>query len=292
MGDHVKILFHLVLICFGTLGPRGLAVSFSDVSQRVFSLYCLDCHSVPDPSGGLDLADYQAILDSGVVVPAKPGESLLVEKLESGKMPKGGSPLSSTEIALVRQWILEGAPNTVAPVQIFISSVTPRFGPTSGRFPIRIEGKNLGKTTRAELDGLACTELKIISDQAIECFAPSHASEGPVAVTVFDGTSSFSLANGFTYRLPLGPNYRSLFTNIFKPKCVECHSGSNPPKQLDLSSYGSMLSHRRAIIPFDTKRSRVYKKVREGEMPRGGPPLSEPEVRAIGNWIQNGAKDD
>lgn len=86
---------------------------------------CLLCH---DPNGGtregfnqvgLDLSKLQAIRQGGrndknVVVPGKPCESIIVQKLqgtfnEGARMPKNGPYWEPDKIQLMIDWIAEGA---------------------------------------------------------------------------------------------------------------------------------------------------------------------------------------
>ncbi len=80
---------------------------------------CLSCHS-PDPrKGGLDLTRRASALlggkDGPAVVPGKPDDSLLIERLESGEMPPG-RPLEAEEIAAFRGWVESGATYEVEPL--------------------------------------------------------------------------------------------------------------------------------------------------------------------------------
>ncbi|MFM8314891.1 MAG: IPT/TIG domain-containing protein [Deltaproteobacteria bacterium] len=165
------------------------------------------------------------------------------------------------------------------------------FGSLAGGYSIEITGNHFSAGMEVKIDNRVCEMVGAIEIDKIHCIVPPTAKPGKVSVKIDSQGQVVELENGFEYRPPLEPNYDSIYVNIFKPRCVGCHSGSQPPKQLDLSDYEAMMSHRRAIIPYDTHRSRVYKKVREGEMPRGGPPLSNLEIRTIAIWIQNGAKN-
>ena len=88
---------------------------------------CLVCHYSTQPShpcldvSGLDLASLGATRRGGVIsgadviIPGKPCESILVQKLQGDavngvRMPKDGPPYwSDAEIQLVMDWIAEGA---------------------------------------------------------------------------------------------------------------------------------------------------------------------------------------
>ncbi|MEX1231073.1 MAG: DUF1553 domain-containing protein [Planctomycetaceae bacterium] len=75
---------------------------------------CVKCHGGEKLEGGLDLRRRFTILkggDSGTaIVPEKPDESLLLEKIESGEMPPPDEePLDEQQTHLLRQWVLTGA---------------------------------------------------------------------------------------------------------------------------------------------------------------------------------------
>ena len=46
-----------------------------------------------------------------VIVPGDAGDSLLVEKITEGKMPKRGPKLTPAQIQTITDWINAGAPN-------------------------------------------------------------------------------------------------------------------------------------------------------------------------------------
>ena len=74
---------------------------------------CLQCHSGDSPQAELSLQTVDDILRGGksgpAVVPRKPVESPLLRMVYSGTMPMGGKPLGKEEIALIRNWIENGA---------------------------------------------------------------------------------------------------------------------------------------------------------------------------------------
>jgi mono/diheme cytochrome c family protein len=265
--------------------------SYADVRTRVFQTYCLDCHSQPGAAAGLDLGNYADLMSSGVIEPSKPDESVLYQKLEMGDMPKGGDPITPEELELVKDWIAAGAPDAPPAATIELKTVTPRFGPTTGKNTVELDGQFLSTVKEVYFGAEVCTDLKVVSDLKLTCTAPKQGAAGLVDVKLIDGSQEVELKNAYDYRLPLAATYESLRMNIFKPKCMRCHSGDKPEHGLDLSTYKTALSHRRAVIPYNLKDSRIYKKTSKGEMPRGGPRLGKDEVDTIGSWIRAGAPE-
>jgi len=95
----------------------GPAVSYYREVRPIFQERCQGCHQPAKAQGKFVITSFAKILEGAdgetVVLPGKPGESLLVEEItpEDGKasMPKGGEPLSPAEIELISRWIAEGA---------------------------------------------------------------------------------------------------------------------------------------------------------------------------------------
>lgn len=96
---------------------KPVAVSYYRDVRPIFQERCQGCHQPAKAKGKFVITSFSKILEGAdgeaVVLPGKPGESLLVEEitLEDGKasMPKGEEPLSPVEIELISRWIAEGA---------------------------------------------------------------------------------------------------------------------------------------------------------------------------------------
>lgn len=107
----------------GSGGP--LTADFASIQEHVFTPICTACHAGGGAPQGLrlDATNSYALL-VGVpstevpsilrVKPGDPDHSYLVQKLEGhaavgAQMPFGGPPLSADTIAVIRQWITDGA---------------------------------------------------------------------------------------------------------------------------------------------------------------------------------------
>lgn len=126
----------LALVMAGLVLGSGVAaadpVSLSAQIQPIFDQNCVVCHAKGAESGGLNLTKrkvYKSLV--GVksseaplnrVEPGDPGKSYLIHKLDGSFRSVGGSgdpmpkmdiphPLAASDIALITQWIAEGAPN-------------------------------------------------------------------------------------------------------------------------------------------------------------------------------------
>lgn len=107
----------------GTLQP-----TFQSIQDRVFTPVCTGCHAGAAAPLGLRLdegASYALLVNAASVEvpslrrvqPGNPNASYLIQKLEGtaavgGRMPLNGPPLPASTIAIIRQWITDGAPNS------------------------------------------------------------------------------------------------------------------------------------------------------------------------------------
>ncbi|HUK02524.1 MAG TPA: Ig-like domain-containing protein [Steroidobacteraceae bacterium] len=104
---------------------------------------------------------------------------------------------------------------------------------------------------------------------------------------------------------PLTPDFQSIQDNVFTPICTRCHIGASAPEGLQLDeahSYallvgipsveqGSLLR----IKAGDPDNSYLIRKIQGGpgitggQMPLGGPPLSQDTIAVIRQWVAEGA---
>ena len=134
-----------------------LTADFNSLQSNVFTPICTTCHSGSNAPQGLHLdaansysqlvgvpsAEVPALLR---VKPGDPDNSYIVQKLEGhaaigAQMPLGGPPLPAATIAVIRQWISDGAlaPITAASAAHFAAvAVTPAAGDLLDAPPTRI----------------------------------------------------------------------------------------------------------------------------------------------------------
>jgi hypothetical protein len=100
------------------LPPASTAsrVDFTRQIQPLLKAHCLECHSQDKRKGGLSVATLDDLLEGGkdgaVVRPGKSADSLMLQRLTGDiepQMPKDEDPLAEAQMALIRQWIDEGA---------------------------------------------------------------------------------------------------------------------------------------------------------------------------------------
>lgn len=100
------------------LAPAALPVDFETEIRPIFEEHCYSCHGPRKQKGDMRL-DQRAVLlkggESGIpsLIPGDPVESYLVELLKDPdpefRMPFEEAPLSAAQIALIEEWIAEGA---------------------------------------------------------------------------------------------------------------------------------------------------------------------------------------
>ena len=108
---------------------QALQPTLASIQQEIFTPICAACHTGPMGPGlpsGMDLTSAAASFDNLVgvasvqqsglsrVAPGDPDNSYLVQKLEGtaavgSRMPQGGPFLEAGTIAVIRQWIADGA---------------------------------------------------------------------------------------------------------------------------------------------------------------------------------------
>ncbi len=97
----------------------------------VLASKCLECHSGAGPEGGLDLTQHNRMLRGGesgpAVVPGKPDESLLWQRIRDDEMPPE-HPLSADEKRILRDWISGGAAWGTGPIDPFRTTTGKRAG--------------------------------------------------------------------------------------------------------------------------------------------------------------------
>jgi mono/diheme cytochrome c family protein len=90
-------------------------LTFERDVRPILKQHCFQCHGEGEkPKGGVDLRLRRFMLKPGkdgdtVLSPGKPTESELVQVLIHGEMPEKGKPLKPEQIALIQQWVAQGA---------------------------------------------------------------------------------------------------------------------------------------------------------------------------------------
>lgn len=128
LASIVSLGFFVLAGCSGHHDPTapepGGPITFAADIQPIFNGRCATsgCHVQPTPRANCDLSpgvSYANLVNvqtevyvPGVrVTPGEPDSSVLYLLVESGTMPARGGRLTSTQVAAIKKWIENGAPD-------------------------------------------------------------------------------------------------------------------------------------------------------------------------------------
>lgn len=118
LAKRLGAVFHCALaLAICSAGALADEPDFERDIAPIIAKRCLECHDADKASGGLNLTNHEGILLGGesgaALVPGKPQESYLIERVAAGEMPPESrgvaQPIPGEEIALLEAWIAAGA---------------------------------------------------------------------------------------------------------------------------------------------------------------------------------------
>ncbi len=129
--------------------PTGdvAAVSFTKQVAPILLANCVACHGPQEPKGDYQLFSYEtALKDEAMITPGKPDESqlylLITEADPEVRMPKEADALAQSDMALIKQWIEQGAkfdgPDPKAPLAQIVPKLPHPAPPEAYRVPIPV----------------------------------------------------------------------------------------------------------------------------------------------------------
>ncbi|MFO0876048.1 MAG: PSD1 and planctomycete cytochrome C domain-containing protein [Gemmataceae bacterium] len=94
--------------------PPGTRLNFEQHVRPLLKAHCLECHGEAKKlRGGLDLRLRRLMVQGGdngaSVVPGKPEQSIVFQRVSEHTMPPGKVKLTPAEVGLLRDWIAQGA---------------------------------------------------------------------------------------------------------------------------------------------------------------------------------------
>ncbi|MEM7656216.1 MAG: c-type cytochrome domain-containing protein [Bacteroidota bacterium] len=101
--------------CSNTCSPDSIYYS-EDIVLLFERHQCIACHEAGHPSG-IEMETYEQVINSGMIVPGNPDNSILMESItttDQGRLmppPQFYDRMGDQDIEMVRQWILQGAKN-------------------------------------------------------------------------------------------------------------------------------------------------------------------------------------
>ena len=111
----------LIVLALGILGFQA-ADAQENIAQQAYAIFqrnCLNCHGEHGAFTEQIIIDHTLLIETGSVVPRKPGVSelykRLIDKRIEQRMPLGHPALSPAAIDTIRSWIVAGAPDWASP---------------------------------------------------------------------------------------------------------------------------------------------------------------------------------
>lgn len=106
-----------VLVVLNAWPVNAAPLTYERDVRPILKAHCFQCHGEEEnPKGGLDVRLRRFLMTGGesgpAIVPGRPQESFLIERIRSGDMPPGddeAKKVPAGELALLERWISEGA---------------------------------------------------------------------------------------------------------------------------------------------------------------------------------------
>lgn len=305
-------------------------------ARTILEMKCKYCHGATDPDADLNVLDRASLLDAArtkiAVVLGKPDESNLIKRIESPTRPmppkKEYKPLSKEDVAVLRQWIEDGAD--------FGPTRTP--GSTEPSEQLAVEAREIlneycarchGYTKRDRnlnvLDRGSLLDARRRSGQKEVAIAPGKPEASQLIALIEDGSmpdgenapkvpaekvktlKAWIAAGAPAFPVPAVPPVETVtpvvnqtstklalherVEKVFRSKCGSCHGGSKPDAGLRILNHKDLVD-RKYIVPGKPAESRVLPFIQTDRMPpkgQGLPPLSDDEKRDVQDWINAGA---
>lgn len=93
--------------------PVSATVSFKNDVMPLLQSRCFTCHGGQQTNRGLDLATYDSLMagsqNGPVVTAGDAANSLIIQLVASGMMPKSGAKLTPAEVQMLTDWVNAGA---------------------------------------------------------------------------------------------------------------------------------------------------------------------------------------
>ena len=115
MLPRLRIVLFFIALPVCAARAAETALTFERDVRPILKQHCFQCHGEGEKlKGGVDLRlrrfmEKPAESGAAVVVPGQPGASELIKLVREGEMPAKGKKLPAKEIAVLEQWIAQGA---------------------------------------------------------------------------------------------------------------------------------------------------------------------------------------
>lgn len=310
--------------------PAG-CLDYATLIQPLFDQHCTRCHAGPLAPQGLELDSYPHAIAGSVrrseIDACNSAGSLLSMKISANpplgkRMPFDGPPyLSPAQVAMVNQWIDNGATRSCSEPQSCADTQPPSFAGINSAAAVDLT--TIRVCWPQATDNV--TGASAIRYDIYEATSPGSELYGEPAqhsavdqlcrdVKVGPGTYLCFVVRARDLAGNVSPNTQEKCATtaasgcaleyddvrpILASRCVHCHRGANPPRFLDCSSYGGVLAGgavRGEVRGCDPNASLLLSKISGAvcgrRMPFDGPPYLAPsQLSVFQQWVASGARE-
>ena len=285
---------------------------FSTTLRPLIQANCAACHGTLQVPffGSADLNTAHDILISQVLVSlAAPATSRLVIKIQGGH--SGIDPALATQIQTqIQSWstLLAAtpsppppppAPGGAASIAAFTATLHPILQTNCASCHAAIQtpmfAPALASASHDVILNAALVSLAVpANSRFVVKIQLGHSGINPaVATTIQNQIQAWATQATTSMALPaipvLEPKFGSIHNKIFVPKCVACHGSTIAKGDIRYDSYAAPM---RTVVAGDSAASALHESVDRGGMPEGLPRLTDEEIRAIRDWIDDGAPEN
>jgi hypothetical protein len=147
------------------IAPRAAVVYEKDIAP-ILRTYCAGCHNNTDRENGFSVETFAALKKGGddkgeTIKPGDPANSFVIKSLEHrarpNMPPKDEPQVPPAELALLKEWIAEGAPGPQRDESILESIIVPKIAAQTKTFPVTAlsyspDGKRLAVATSGRIE--------------------------------------------------------------------------------------------------------------------------------------------
>ena len=153
-------VFLVLLVAASSSAADKAKISFRRQVWPIFKRHCWGCHNGREAKAGLNMSSVKLTVKGGEsgasIQPGKVNESLLLKMISGPKpeMPKKQPSLSPAKIAVIRQWVQEGAKDDSLPSDKQLQVRIPKsykFAPAISGISLHPNGKTVAVACRSEV---------------------------------------------------------------------------------------------------------------------------------------------
>lgn len=189
----------------------SIGIASNTQAKAILETRCLSCHGAGGLGGISNINDLPSLVSRGLIVPGDPNQSPLIQSVESGRMPVGGS-LSLQELATLRNWVANYSTAGSSPGG---STGGPTIGSTPTPSPTSTPSAQASPTpTPPPLTAsYSAIQANILTPRCVSCHGSGLSGGGyrydsyaatKLSVKPFDANNSKLYTEVFTGKMPKG----------------------------------------------------------------------------------------